>query len=91
MVTADLDPRVLMAGMAVATARARPTGSRDRFGRTHRRLGSVYDPATAAMVPQLLGEDNLAAGNALTETSTTSRSWSARRRRLVLLVGSPWS
>lgn len=31
-------------------------------------VGTTYNPATAAMVPQLLGEEDLAAGNALIET-----------------------
>lgn len=31
-------------------------------------VGTAYNPATAAMVPQLLGEEDLAAGNALIET-----------------------
>jgi MFS family permease len=31
-------------------------------------IATTYNPATAAMVPQLLGEDDLAAGNALLET-----------------------
>jgi CRP-like cAMP-binding protein/predicted MFS family arabinose efflux permease len=31
-------------------------------------VATAYNPATAAMVPQLLGEDDLAAGNALIET-----------------------
>ncbi len=31
-------------------------------------VGTTYNPATAAMVPQLLGEEDLAAGNALLET-----------------------
>src|SRR4051794_35111476 len=31
-------------------------------------VGTTYNPATAAMLPQLLGEEDLAAGNALFET-----------------------
>jgi CRP-like cAMP-binding protein/predicted MFS family arabinose efflux permease len=31
-------------------------------------IGTAYNPATVAMLPQLLGEDDLAAGNALIET-----------------------
>jgi CRP-like cAMP-binding protein/MFS family permease len=31
-------------------------------------VGTAYNPATAAMLPQLLGEEDLAAGNALLET-----------------------
>jgi MFS family permease len=53
-------------------------------------IASVYDPSTAAMVPQLLGEDMLAAGNALLETiNNVAIIVGPAVGALVLLIGKP--
>ncbi len=90
MVTADVIRAVLMAGMAVATALHAPPAVVIALAGLIAVFGSVYDPATAAMLPQLLGEDNLAAGNALTETvNNVAIVVGPAVGALVLLVGSP--
>ena len=90
MVTADATRAVLMAGMAVATALHAPPAVVIALAGLIAVFGSVYDPATAAMLPQLLGEDNLAAGNALTETvNNVAIVVGPAVGALVLLVGSP--
>jgi predicted MFS family arabinose efflux permease len=54
-------------------------------------VASVYDPATAAMVPQLLGEDLLSAGNALSETiNNVAIVVGPAVGAGVLLIGAPW-
>jgi CRP-like cAMP-binding protein/predicted MFS family arabinose efflux permease len=68
MVTADVIRAGLMALLAVVVASNWPVWLAIVVGASMSVTATVYDPATAAMVPQLLGEDDLAAGNALTET-----------------------
>lgn len=90
MVTADVLRFVLMAAMAVAVAADVHPAVVIAMAGLMSILGSVYDPATAAMVPQLLGEDNLAAGNALTETiNNVAIVVGPAVGALVLLAGSP--
>lgn len=67
MVTSDLLRCALMVGMTVAMASNGPAWSVIAIAAFITISGSVYDPSTAAMLPQLLGEDDLAAGNAVTE------------------------
>src|SRR5206468_4727754 len=67
MVTADLVRFVLMAGLTVVTATNGPAWAAIAVAGLLSTTACVYDPATAAMLPQLLGEEQLAAGNAITE------------------------
>jgi CRP-like cAMP-binding protein/predicted MFS family arabinose efflux permease len=67
MVTADLIRFVLMGLMTVVTALHGPAWLAITLGGVIAVVSCVYEPATAAMVPQMLGEDDLAAGNAVTE------------------------
>ena len=68
MMTADSVRAVLMAVLACAVGLNWPVVAVIAIAATLSVAATVYDPATSAMVPQLLGEDDLAAGNALTET-----------------------
>ena len=68
MMTADAVRAVLMALLAGAVAMSWPVAAVIGIAASLSVAATVYDPATSAMVPQLLGEDDLAAGNALTET-----------------------
>jgi len=53
-------------------------------------IATTYNPATAAMVPQLLGEEDLAAGNALLETiNNIAIIGGPALGAIVLAVGSP--
>ena len=53
-------------------------------------VGTAYNPATAAMVPQLLGEEDLAAGNAMLETINNIAIIAGPAvGALVLVLGSP--
>jgi MFS family permease len=67
MVVADLVRFVLMAGLTVLTVMNGPPWGAIAIAGLLSVASCVYDPATSAMVPQLLGEDQLAAGNAITE------------------------
>jgi len=68
MMTADSVRAVLMGVLACAVGLNWPVVAVIAIAATLSVAATVYDPATSAMVPQLLGEDDLAAGNALTET-----------------------
>ncbi len=90
MVTADVLRAVVMAAMAVATALHGAPALVIAMAGLNSALGSVYDPATAAMVPQLLGEDNVAAGNATTATITKLAVFVGPAvGALVLMLGNP--
>jgi MFS family permease len=90
MVTADVARAVIMGGMAVATALHAAPAVVIALSGLIAVVSSVYDPATAAMLPQLLGEDNLAAGNALTETvNNVAIVVGPAVGALVLLAGKP--
>ena len=67
MITSDLLRCLAMTAMTIAVAVESPAWGVIAIAAVITVLGSVYDPSTAAMVPQLLGEEDLAAGNAVTE------------------------
>lgn len=67
MITSDLVRLVLWSCVTVVAASDGPAWAVIGIGSALAVAGSVYDPATSAMTPQLLGEEDLAAGNALTE------------------------
>ncbi len=67
MIASDLVRLVLMGGLTVVAATDGPAWAAIAVGAGLTVAGAVYDPATSAMTPQLLGEEDLAAGNALTE------------------------
>ena len=67
MIAADLLRLVLMSGLTVVAASGGPAWAAIACAAGCAVSACVYDPATAAMIPQMLGEDDLAAGNALTE------------------------
>lgn len=67
MISADLLRAVLMAGMAALTAADAPAWTVLLLAGCCALVATVYNPATAAMTPQLLGEEHLAAGNAIVE------------------------
>ena len=68
MVTSDLSRAVVMAGMTAAVASDAPAWLAIAMAGVLSVAQCVYDPSTAAMVPQILGEDDLAAGNALLQS-----------------------
>lgn len=68
MVSADLIRAAIMVCLTVTVAVHAPAWVAIAFAACAAVVASVYDPATSAMLPQLLGEEELAAGNALTET-----------------------
>jgi CRP-like cAMP-binding protein/predicted MFS family arabinose efflux permease len=68
MIAADLIRAGIMTGLTVVVATHGPALLAIALAGCLAATASVYDPATAAMLPQLLGEEDLAAGNALTET-----------------------
>src|SRR5437763_4994770 len=68
LVTADLIRCVQLALLAVVMAVHAPILVILAIAFTIQCVSTVYEPATMAMLPQLLGEDDLAAGNAMTET-----------------------
>jgi MFS family permease len=91
MVRADLARAVIMAVMAVVAGLDGPAWLLIALAGVLAAVGSVYEPATAAMVPQLLGEEQLAAGNALTETiNNVAIVVGPAVGALVLLIGAPW-
>ncbi len=91
MVSADALRCLLMAAMALAAGLQAPVAVMIALAGLLSVASSVYDPATAAMVPQLLGEDNLAAGNALMETiNNVAIVAGPALGALVLLAGHPW-
>jgi predicted MFS family arabinose efflux permease len=67
MITADLARLVLMTGLTIVAATDGPAWAAIACAAGCAVSACVYDPATAAITPQMLGEDDLAAGNALTE------------------------
>jgi CRP-like cAMP-binding protein/predicted MFS family arabinose efflux permease len=67
MITADLLRAVLMVGLTIVCAAGAPAWAAVLIAGVNSVIGTVYAPATAAMTPQLLGEEELAAGNAITE------------------------
>src|SRR3954465_2459800 len=68
LVTADLIRCVQLALLAVTMAVPPQIVLLRAFAFPGRPVSPLYEPATMAMLPQLLGEDDLAAGNAMTET-----------------------
>ena len=91
MVTADAVRAVLMALLAVAVGMNYPVVVVIAIAATLSVSATVYDPATSAMVPQLLGEDDLAAGNALTETiNNVAIIAGPAVGAIVLALGRPW-
>ncbi|MDQ1683356.1 MAG: hypothetical protein QOC82_93 [Frankiaceae bacterium] len=68
MITADLIRVGTMIGMTVIAATHTAAWVALLVAGINTLVGTTYNPATAAMVPQLLGEEDLAAGNALMET-----------------------
>lgn len=67
MISADLLRAGIMTGLTFLVAAHGPAWAAIGLAGCMAAVSSVYDPSTAAMLPQLLGEDDLAAGNALTE------------------------
>jgi MFS family permease len=67
MITADLVRLVLMGSLTVIAAVDGPTWAAIAVAAGCSVAACVYDPATSAITPQMLGEEDLAAGNALTE------------------------
>jgi CRP-like cAMP-binding protein/predicted MFS family arabinose efflux permease len=68
MVCADLLRFCTMVGLTVVAATHSAAWIALLVAGLNSAVGTTYNPATAAMVPQLLGEEDLAAGNALLET-----------------------
>jgi len=68
MVSADLIRFCTMVGLTVIAATHTAAWVALLVAGLNSIVGTAYNPATAAMVPQLLGEEDLAAGNALIET-----------------------
>lgn len=68
MMCADLIRFCTMVGLTVVAATHSPAWVALAVAGVNSVVGTTYNPATAAMVPQLLGEEDLAAGNALIET-----------------------
>ena len=67
MIAADLIRLVLMSGLMVVAAADGPAWAAIACAAGCAVAACVYDPATVAITPQMLGEEDLAAGNALTE------------------------
>lgn len=68
MVSADLLRFCTMLGLTVIAATHTAAWVALLVAGLNSVIATTYNPATAAMVPQLLGEEDLAAGNALLET-----------------------
>lgn len=68
MVSADLLRFCTMLGLTVIAATHTAAWVALLVAGMNSVIATTYNPATAAMVPQLLGEEDLAAGNALMET-----------------------
>jgi len=68
MVSADLLRVCTMLGLTVIAATHTAAWVALVVAGVNSVISTTYNPATAAMVPQLLGEEDLAAGNALLET-----------------------
>jgi len=68
MVSADLLRFCTMLGLTVIAATHTAAWVALLVAGVNSVIATTYNPATAAMVPQLLGEEDLAAGNALLET-----------------------
>ena len=67
MIAADLIRLVLMSGLTVVAIADGPAWAAIACGAGCAVAACAYDPATMAITPQMLGEEDLAAGNALTE------------------------
>lgn len=67
MITADMVRFVLMSSLTVLAAAEGPAWAAIALGAGCSVAACAYDPATAAITPQMLGEEELAAGNAMTE------------------------
>ena len=67
MITADLVRFVLMGSLTILAAADGPAWAAIAIAGGCSVAACAYDPSTAAITPQMLGEENLAAGNALTE------------------------
>lgn len=90
MITADLLRALLMSSLALACASGSPAWVVIALAGVNAVVGCVYAPATAAMTPQLLGEDELAAGNAITELiNNVAIIAGPAVGALVLLLGDP--
>jgi len=90
MVRADCASAVVLGAMAGAAALHMHAAVLVVLAALSSIIASVYDPSTAAMVPQLLGEDMLAAGNALLETiNNVAIIVGPAVGALVLLIGKP--
>jgi len=68
MISADLIRIATMIGLTVIAATHTAAWVALLVAAVNTVIGTAYNPATNAMVPQLLGEEDLAAGNALLET-----------------------
>lgn len=90
MVGSDVIRAILMGAMAAAAALDAHPAVLIAVAAVLTVAGSVYEPATAAMMPQLLGEGDLAAGNALIETiNNVAIIGGPAVGALVLLLGDP--
>ena len=67
MIASDLVRMVLMGSLTVVAIAEGPAWVAIAFAAGCSVAGCVYDPAMAAITPQMLGEEDLAAGNALNE------------------------
>jgi predicted MFS family arabinose efflux permease len=67
MISADLLRLVLMGALTIAAIADEPSWVLIAFAAGCSTVACVYDPAMAAITPQMLGEQDLAAGNALNE------------------------
>ena len=67
MIGADLIRLVLMSSLTVVAATDGPAWAAIAFAAGCSVAACVYDPSMAAITPQMLGEEDLAAGNALNE------------------------
>jgi predicted MFS family arabinose efflux permease len=67
MITADLVRLVFMTSVTVVAIQNGPSWAVIALAAGCSVAACAYDPATAAITPQMLGEEDLAAGNALTE------------------------
>ena len=66
--TSDVTGAVLMSAMAAVMAAGGPSALVIAIGAVNSVVFSAYDPATSALIPQVVGERDLAAANALKAT-----------------------
>lgn len=91
LMSADLIRCVQLALIAVVMAFHGPVLLVLAIAFTVQIVSTVYEPATMAMLPQLLGEDDLAAGNAMTETiNNVAIIVGPAIGAVVLALGNPW-